>query len=430
MPAIQRHWPAPDAHLFGEMIANEVRAMWSTAHAANRIKLLVVDLDNTLWRGVLSEEIEGRAGQVSEAVNQRFYRQFGVADGSLYRLVEGWPYALMEALHWCKARGIVLAIASKNNEADTLANLQQAYNGLVDPASFVSVKINWRPKAENMREILQETNLLPGNVLFIDDNPLERQQMEAAYPDMLIMGRWMGYAKSVLHHSVLAQVPRVSDESARRTDMLKGSVAGRRALHAADAQPGDSGAALAAMAIRAQVDELPRALDGSAAARALELLNKTNQFNLNGTRLSADALDQALGQGCRWFSLAVSDRYTEHGLVGVAIVNRNGILVQWALSCRVLGLQVEAAFLQRVRQRLAREHLVLLYRPTERNFPLQAWMAAATAVVDGVHRLPAAPMPAHVAMTDTPDHAEGVDPGHDPMPEARRTPFPPSAATA
>lgn len=391
LPAKRLHWELHDARRFGRMLSNELLAMFETLTRPTPIKLIVVDLDNTLWRGVLSEEAHAHDGRISERVNQAFYNNFGVDDGSLYRLAEGFPYGITEALHYCKNRGILLAIISKNSHDDTVRNIERIYAGKLRLDSFVSVKINWASKAENMRQILQEVNLLPDNVLFIDDNPVERELMHQAFPTLKVMGKWIMYAKSVLHHSVLTEVPFISGESGRRTEMLRTAIEHRQEYAASQA-----GDALDKLEIAIQVREVPADPAQPAFARAVELLNKTNQFNLNGLRTSAGELLPLLQGGCRLFSLHARDKFTEHGLVGFALINPNGILVQWAISCRVLGLQVERGFLNEAMRLAGRSRLVLHHIPTDKNFPLTTWLKSQCAREDGLYTLALGDDPAHV----------------------------------
>lgn len=393
LPAQRLHWELHDARRFGRMLSHELQSMYMTLTQPAPIKLIVADLDNTLWRGVLSEEAHAHDGRISERVNKAFYNNFGVEDGSLYRLAEGFPYGITEALHYCKNRGILLAIISKNSHDDTVRNIERIYAGKLRLDSFVSVKINWDAKADNMRQILQEVNLLPDNVLFIDDNPVERELMHQAFPTLKVMGKWIMYAKSTLHHSVLTEVPFISSESSSRTEMLRAAIEHRDEYEASKA-----GNALDKLDIVIQVDEVAPDLAAPSFTRAVELLNKTNQFNLNGLRSTAADLLQLLHGGCRLFSLRARDRFTEHGLVGFALVNANGILVQWAISCRVLGLQVERSFLNTVMRRLGLSRLVLHYIATDKNFPLTAWLGTQCPKRDGLHLLQLADDPVHVQL--------------------------------
>lgn len=393
LPAQRLHWERQDARQFGRMLSHEILAMYETLTQPTPIKLIVVDLDNTLWRGVLSEEAHAHEGRISARVNQAFYNNFGVEDGSLYRLAEGFPYAITEALHYCKNRGILLAIISKNTHDDTVRNIERIYAGKLRLDSFVSVKINWEAKADNMRQILQEVNLLPDNVLFIDDNPVERELMHQAFPTLKVMGKWIMYTKSVLHHSVLTEVPFITSESGQRTEMLRNTIAHREVYEASKA-----GNALDQLEIAIQVREVPADPTQPAFIRAVELLNKTNQFNLNGLRSSAPELLQLMQGGCRLFSLQARDKFTEHGLVGFALVNPNGILVQWAISCRVLGLQIERSFLQDVMRQTGRPRLVLHYLATDKNFPLTTWIKSQCLQEGGLYLMPQGDPAPHVRL--------------------------------
>ena len=429
VPAAHRHWDMQDAGLFGKMVSHELQSMLHTLTHATQIKLVVVDLDNTLWRGVASEEAEQLAGGMPAHVNRAFFNNFGIEDGSLYRLTEGYGYGITEALHYCKRRGILLGILSKNTHDDTVRNIERIYHGKLSLDNFVSVKINWEAKAENMRQMLSELNLLPGNVLFIDDNPLERAQMSAAFPDMPIIGRWIKYVKTTLHNSLLTDVPMVSAESAQRTEMLRGRLDARH--HQAMAVGNGQAAGLQGLQIAIKVWALPADPAHAQVRRALELLNKTNQFNLNGMRLSADSLQKVMADGCQLLAMEGRDKFTAHGLVGVALVNRHGVLVQWAISCRVLGLQVEAAFLSELMRLTQLEQLVLHYQGTEKNFPLSAWVKKHCQHNQGLYVLARQPVPEHVQLDGKADVAQaGAVQAPAPAAASATQPLQPSGAAA
>jgi len=128
--------------------------MLRTLRQIDQVKLVIVDLDDTLWRGVIAEEGIDRP-----------------------MVTEGWPAGLVEALVTLKKRGVLLAIASKNDEDRIRSFWPHLYGGRLELADFASVKINWQSKAENIAQILKETNLLPRNVVFLDDNPVERARL-------------------------------------------------------------------------------------------------------------------------------------------------------------------------------------------------------------------------------------------------------------
>jgi FkbH-like protein len=287
--------------------------MYRTVHQTDLVKVVVVDLDDTLWKGV--------SGDLDE-INDR--------------LVEGWPIGFAEALMYLKKRGILLAIASKNEESRIREIWPKIFGGRVRLEDFAAVKINWQPKTENMREILEGMNLLPRNAVFIDDNPAEREAMQLAFPDMRILGRYPYYLKRILLWSSETQVAVVTQESGRRTEMIQAQFAreAQRKEMTREQFLRDAGLKLTLLGI-----------DGTSHARfdrVFELINKTNQFNTTGRRWKPEECEEFFRTGGQMLAFEVIDRFTSYGLVG-AVLFRVGHIEQWVMSCRVLGYQIEQA---------------------------------------------------------------------------------------
>ncbi len=176
--------------------------MYKTLHQEDPVKLVIVDLDNTLWRGVVAEgeEIDGFTN-------------------------EGWPLGLAEALLYLKKRGIALAIASQNEESKIREVWPQIMHGRVALEDFAAVKIDWTPKADKIDAILRTLHILPRQTLFIDDNPVERTMMLSMFPGMRALGKYPYYLKRILLWSPELQVPRITTESSERTGLLQAQMA-------------------------------------------------------------------------------------------------------------------------------------------------------------------------------------------------------------
>jgi FkbH-like protein len=316
---VTRYYPV-STHAFVLHAWAELIAMVRTIRQADMVKLVLVDLDDTLWRGVAAEEAE-----VSGATR------------------EGWPLGFAEALMFLKRRGVLLGIVSKNDEDRVRDIWRRIYGNLIRLEDFAAVKINWRPKAENIEEILAQVNLLPNSVVFIDDNPVERAAVKAAFPDIRVLGPNPYLWRRILLWSPETQVATITAESAARTEMVQKQVQReeqRQRLSRADF--------LASLGVRASLSEVTSTADRRF-PRALELINKTNQFNTTGKRWTLQECESFFRDGGSVFVLEIADQYTAYGIVGVLLV-RGDDIVQFVMSCRVVGMDVEIAAVSGVLQ--------------------------------------------------------------------------------
>ena len=296
----------------------EVEAMYRTVRQQDSVKIVICDLDDTLWRGVVAED--------------------GVNNPAL---IEGWPLGVIEALGFVKRRGVLLAIASKNDEARIRSLWDHTVSRRLPLSQFAAVKINWEPKAQNVAAILRETSLLPRNAVFIDDNPVERQNVFDANPGIRVLGSNLYSIRRILMWAPEMQVTAVTEESARRTEMVQAQV---KREQAREVMPRHE--FLASLEVRIKLITI-QDIAHPAFARALELINKSNQFNTIGKRSTMEEAIQLFASGGRFEAFEVVDKFTEYGLVGVAIINAD-LVQQYVMSCRVLGLDVEHAFIAQI----------------------------------------------------------------------------------
>ncbi|CAB3967401.1 FkbH domain protein [Burkholderia aenigmatica] len=338
------------------------------------IKLIVTDLDNTLWKGVLAEEDE-------------------IVSASL---VEGWPIGYAEALMECKRRGILLAISSKNDEQFILENFSRVWGSRIALDDFCSIKVNWGAKSESIREILREVNILPQNVLFVDDNPAELDEVRRAFPEMRMLTGDQRRWRMILHYSPETQVSVVTDESKARTGLIRAKI--DRELNSRGV---DRLAYLQSLEIRVRPGIINRRGDAKY-ARSFELLNKTNQFNTTGKRWTEQECEALFATGGEFLAFDMVDKHAGHGIVAVAVI-RDSIIEQVVMSCRVFGLGVEMALLNYVMTRLLAVHdeVKAVSKVTERNVTCQNYFSdAGFHVRDGMCHGGAVPeLPAWIALT-------------------------------
>jgi FkbH-like protein len=287
-----------------------------------------VDLDDTLWRGVAAEGTLGA--------------------------IEGWPMGFMETLLILKKRGILLAIVSKNDEQFIRAKWNDIVQGQIALSDFAVSKINFRSKAENLAEILREVNLRPQNAVMIDDNPVERAAIESGLPGVRVLGSQLYYLKRVLLWSPETQQCVITSESVRKTEMVQAQLqreSVRKKLSHAEF--------LQTLQLRVTLSVL-RDTKNVHMSRALELFNKTNQFNTNGARYTLEECHQRFLAGGELFVIQAEDRFTQYGLIGAAWVNQNCV-EHIVMSCRALGLGIEDSFLAQLANQLTGKNVMTLF---------------------------------------------------------------------
>jgi FkbH-like protein len=295
---------------------NELVAMYRTVLQVDVVKLVAVDLDDTIWRGVAADATQFSADNV-----------------------EGWPLGLVEALGYLKRRGILLAALSKNEERHVAKVWEQIiYSRRLSLEDFAITKINWLPKTRNIQSILSATNLLPRNVVVIDDNPVERAAIKSAFPDIRVFGPNPYLWRRILLWSPETQVASITNESVKRSETIKSAV--KRDVFG---QKKSREEFLAELGINIRLSIVENVGD-VAFARALELLNKTNQFNTTGKRWTQQQCFAAFEDDTTFCTFSVQDKFVNYGVVGV-VVTREAVLQQFVMSCRVVGFDIERGVL-------------------------------------------------------------------------------------
>jgi len=287
-------------------------------------KCVVLDLDNTLWGGIVGE------------VGTDGLRLGESSPGSEYVEFQLYLKALTR-------KGFLLAIASKNNEADALDALRNHKMMVLRPEDFVASRINWLPKPDNLRSIAEELNLGLDAFVFVDDNPAERAQMRRALPQVLTVEL---PSDAALYRKALEELPGlqrldVTEEDGKRTQLYQA----RRAREDARAGAESLDQFLASLSLVARVGKADR----QSTRRIQQLFERTNQFNLTTRRYDLPTIEErAAADDWRVYQVSAKDRFSDHGLVGAAVVRANG--PEWSienlvLSCRLIGYGAETALL-------------------------------------------------------------------------------------
>ncbi len=337
----------------------EVKAAVSAVLGATK-KLLVVDLDNTLWGGVV-----GDLGWEKLRLGGHDYQGEAFVD-------------FQKTLKSLKNRGVLLAIASRNEEGVALEALTRHPEMVLHPSDFAAWRINWNDKAKNIAELVAELNLGLQSVVFIDDNPVERARVREALPEVYVP-EWPD-DKTLFASTLLAMdcfdSAHTTAEDASRTEMY---AAERERLNL-QSTVSSAEEWLLSLNTHITVEELNDANRG----RAAQLLNKTNQMNLSTRRLTEQELQNWLQSGHRklWV-FRVKDKFGDSGLTGILSLEVEGDvgrIVDFVLSCRVMGRNVEQAMVAFAAQHCAAVELRELqarYLETAKNKPcLRFWMAS------------------------------------------------------
>lgn len=313
-------------------------------------KVLVTDLDNTLWHGILGED--GPNGL-----------QMGPSG-------RGWAHWMLQrALLELKANGVLLAVCSKNNPEEAYRVLAEHPDCLLRPADFSALEIGWGTKAEGIRAIAARLSLGIDSFVFLDDSPFEREQVRQALPEALVIDLPddpIGFIQRLAECTAFDS-PRVTQEDRARSSSYAAE-ARRQELQKAAASPESF---YRSLELRLK---LFRA-DSSHFDRLHQLILKTNQFNLTAERLTPEQFRASFGRPDVWvIGMRVADVFGDSGITGLAIVNGIGgsklTVSTFLLSCRIIGRTVEHAFLDWLVSRAAAaeaEAVELRYNPTPRN---------------------------------------------------------------
>jgi FkbH-like protein len=287
-------------------------------------KALVTDLDNTLWGGVVGEDgIEG------------------------IQLGAEYPGAAFQALQRVMLdfyqRGILLAVCSKNNPSDAMEAIEKHPGMLLKPEHFAALRINWRDKAENLREIAAELNIGIDSVAFLDDSPIERERIRGAFPEVTVIELPedpMDFARVVREMPAFERLT-LTDEDRERgryyAEQRKRVELERSASSLEDFY----------RSLRQEI-EIASVTQGTL-SRIAQLTQKTNQFNLTTRRYTEQQIAEMMEHPAwKIYSIRVKDRFGDNGIVGVAIsrdIEKICEIDTFLLSCRVIGRTVESALI-------------------------------------------------------------------------------------
>lgn len=328
-------------------LASNIAAIIKAALGKNK-KVLALDLDNTLWGGVVGDDgVDGiRIGK--DLPGGQVYSEF------------------QEYVRLHKDIGVLLTVCSKNDMENAAAGLKHP-DGVLKPEDFTMIKANWENKDINLIETAAELSLLPESFVFADDNPAERAIVKGQIPGIAVpeMTEAENYIR-ILDRNRYFEILSLSDDDRKRGEMYKAN-AERAALRVSFA---DYGEYLDSLEMEAEIgDFLPVYL-----SRITQLTNKSNQFNLT-TKRYTEAEIEAVYKSDSHIRLygRLKDKFGDNGVVSVVIGEIRGDELHidlWLMSCRVLKREMELAMLDKLieaaRARGIRKILGYYY-PTKKN---------------------------------------------------------------
>lgn len=331
-------------------IAKEISHIIGTNKKAPK-KVLVLDLDNTLWGGVIGDDgIEGlEIGDTSPR-------------GEAFKAFQSYILSLTQ-------RGVLLAVCSKNDFDTAIQPFRKHPEMVLREEHFVSFKANWEPKGQNIIEIANELNLGLDSFIFVDDNAAEVENVRQFAPEVtsIVLDPDPAAYIRQLQETRLFERVLITSEDLRRTEQYREEATRRTLLKTSV----DMDSYLMSLEMVGSFSEF-NPID---MPRIAQLINKSNQFNLT-TRRRSEAELAALISDPRFvgFSMRLADRFGDHGLISVVICQSHDSghleIDTWLMSCRVLKRQVEELVLNEI-VRLAKKKGCVsikgLYIPTAKN---------------------------------------------------------------
>lgn len=291
-------------------------------------KAFVLDLDNTLWGGIVGDD-----GPENLEIGQE------TSMGQVYQEFQGY-------LKEHKKIGVLLNVDSKNEEENALAGLKHP-EGILKPEDFIVIKANWLPKSQNLTEIASELNIGRDALVFVDDNPAEREIIRQHVPETAVPEMTDGDQVNpdqfirILDKNAYFEVVTLSEDDKHRNEMYKANAMRKEQ----EKSFGNYSDFLKSLEMKAVI----RGFEPVYYSRIAQLTNKSNQFNLTTKRMTQAEVEQ-MAQDPGYITLygKLKDKFGDNGVVSLVIGKKNGDtleLILWLMSCRVLKRDMEQAML-------------------------------------------------------------------------------------
>lgn len=314
-------------------------------------KCLVLDLDNTMWGGIIGDDGVDNVEIGPETAKGEGYQAF------------------QRAIKPLLGRGIGFGVCSKNEEATGLAGLNRQEMVLKE-SDFHAVRINWNQKSENLKALKGIFNVGYDAIYFIDDSDFERSEVKFALPELRVPDVEVdpySYIKA-LSDSYAFETLSLTNEDLKRGESFRSMAALSEQTEAG----GDIGGFLRSLEMKAVISQVTEATQ----ARVHQLINKTNQFNLTTLRMNETEVARHLNSDLM-LTATLKDRNTDYGLISVLWGERDGTqftLKNWVMSCRVFNRKLEDHFFNELCERLSDAGITSIsaeYVPSQKNKPVE-----------------------------------------------------------
>lgn len=315
-------------------------------------KALVLDLDNTLWGGIVGDD-----GVENLEIGQE------TSLGQVYTEFQSYIKSQKDI-------GVMLNISSKNEHENAIAGLEHP-DSVLAPQDFIIIKANWNPKSENIAQIAKELNIMPDSLVFVDDNPAEREIVRAQLPDVSVpeITSPEQYIR-ILDHSGFFEVTNLSEDDKKRNEMYKANVERQKQ----EERFTDYKQYLESLEMVGTI----KSFEPFYMARIAQLTNKSNQFNLTTKRYTQAEIEE-IAENPEYITLygKLEDKFGDNGVVSVVIGRKEEKTLHidlWLMSCRVLKRDMEYAMMDSLVAACkdARIETILgYYYPTAKNKMVQ-----------------------------------------------------------
>jgi len=316
-----------------------------------RKKCIVLDLDNTLWGGIIGDDGIENIKLSNDGEGKAFYD----FQRELLKLYE---------------RGIMLAVNSKNTEEIVLETMNNHPYMILKPEYFISMKINWDNKAQNMKQIAGEINIGLDSLVFLDDSEFEREVISSQFPEIFVPDMpkdFSDYANFIRKLDVFDFLSLTGDDFARNK-MYKANVQ-RENLKKNVVNIEDF---YYSLNMKALIDRITP----FQVPRIAQMTQKTNQFNLRTVRYTESDIRRFMDDDkYEVYYLSLADKFGDNGIVGTAIVKldgQNAFIDSFIFSCRALGRTAETVLLNYIIEEMVKKGIAQLegeYIPTKKNMP-------------------------------------------------------------